>query len=88
MNSALLVSVLTMFVTLVFMYLDSKLLDNPKSKFTYLKNMILVGGISYAIVYFMGNPSVPSQLGGNAPYCATSVISSINEEIMTGLPNF
>jgi hypothetical protein len=91
MNSALIVSIVSSITAMLFMYMDTKILDNPKSKFTYLKNMILVGAISYAIVYFMGNPSL-SQIGGSVaelPYQGTtSLVTDIGQEIMTGMPNF
>ncbi len=90
MNSAFFVSIVSSLVCFVFMYLDTKLLDNRKSKATYLKNMLMVGVISYGIVYFMGNPKLPSQIGGMSQPSVgpTSIVSSIGEEIMTGLPNF
>lgn len=101
MNSALIVSVLSAVTACLFMYLDTKIFDSPKTKFTYFKNMILVAGISYAIVYFMGSPSLP-QVGGNAlagaaltasaiapgPETTTSLITDIGQEMMTGMPNF
>ncbi len=97
MNSALIVSVVSSLVTMVFMYLDTKVFDNPKTKFTYFKNVVLVFAISYSIVYFMGNPNI-SQVGGSVlstlPIAtalspsSTSLVADINQEIMTGMPNF
>ena len=100
MNSALIVSVLSAATTMLFMYLDTKIFDNPKTKFTYLKNMMLIAGISYAIVYFMGSPVLP-QIGGGAlagaaltasasvaPEVSTSLMTDIGQEMMTGMPNF
>ena len=92
MNSALVVSVIASLLTLVFMYIDSKLFDNPKDRSTYAKNMLLVGAAIYAVVYFMGNPEIP-QFGGGASMSGGvgNVVKSlvdINEEMMTGLPDF
>ena len=103
MNSALIVSIVSSLITLVFMYLDTKVFDNPKTKFTYFKNMVLVFAKSYCIVYFMGNPNISdmsglSQMGGTGmlstttmpslAQAGTSFVSDINQEIMTGIPNF
>ncbi len=95
MNSALIASVFSAIVTWLFMYLDTKIFDSPKTKFTYVKNMILVSGITYTIVYFMGSPNLP-QIGGSALKSSaavsipetTSLMTDIGQEMMTGMPNF
>ncbi len=74
-------------VTWLFMYLDARLFDSPKSKFTYVKGIVFVSAISALIVYFMGGNK--TQMGG-APSVSmgTSVVHGIGEEILTGMPNF
>jgi hypothetical protein len=52
--------------------------------------MVLVSGISVAIVYFMGGNAGNTgkfQLGG-VPASSTAVISGIDQEIFTGPPAF
>jgi len=80
--SLILVGILTSLVTLFFMYLDSKLFDTPKSKFTYFKNMLLVTAIAVVIVYFMSGGSL-LQTGGTIP-----ISSLCDQEIFTGPPPF
>ena len=49
-------------VTWLFMYIDARLFDTPKSKFTYFKGVAFVSGLVGTIVYFMKPSS--GQLGG------------------------
>lgn len=89
-------------VTWIFMYLDAKLFDTPKSKFTYFKGISFVVCITVAVVYFMSPRStvmsttagygVPAQIGGGG-YGVTGVPMSHvggygGEEILTGMPPF
>jgi len=89
-TSMIIVAIVSSLITCLFMYLDSRLFDTPRTKFTYFKNMVLVSGISVAIVYFMGGNAGNTgkfQLGG-VPASSTAVISGIDQEIFTGPPAF
>lgn len=98
MNSIVITAVVSALVTWVFMYLDARLFDTPKSKLAYFKGMGFVGGLSATIVYFMGSPSLP-QIGGAvtaAGTCTgptsinqgTALVQGINQEMFTGMPEF
>ena len=88
MNTTLVITaIVSAIVSGFFVYLDAKLFDNPKPKTTYLKVMFLVSSVATAAVYFMGGAKV-SQLGGQAPRIGTSLVSGINEEILSGMPGF
>lgn len=91
--SIVLVSVLAGLVTWVFMYLDARLFDTPKSKFTYFKGIVFVAAVAGLTVYFMGPSRVQvgglGGLGGPAlQHAGTTLVSGIGEEILTGMPNF
>lgn len=43
----------------IFTYLDARLFDAPKTKFTYVKIMSMTALISALIVYFMGGAAQP-----------------------------
>jgi hypothetical protein len=76
-------------VTWLFMYIDARLFDTPKSKFTYVKGILFVSSLVAAIVYFMG--SMPVQTGGGV-----SVVQHLEApvtlvkpgDMMTGMPPF
>jgi hypothetical protein len=99
MNSVIITAVVSALVTWVFMYVDARLFDTPKSKLAYLKGMSYVGALSATIVYFMGSPPLP-QIGGavaagtctgmGSPLVAqgTAVVQGINQEMFTGMPTF
>lgn len=63
MNKSVWISaILAGIVTWIFMYLDAKLFDTPKSKFTYFKGISFVSMVVGTTVYFLtGNTA---QLGG------------------------
>lgn len=54
MKIALIYGMIASLISLFFMYLDTKLLDNPKTKITYIKNMILTGFIVGFGIYLIG----------------------------------
>ena len=83
MVSPLVVGILAALSASVFMYLDSKLFDEEKRKSTYFKNMVLCGGIAASTLYFLHGNS-HSNLSTNSK----SLVGGINEEILTGIPNF
>jgi hypothetical protein len=97
MNTSVVVTaIVSALITWIFMYLDARLFDTPKSKLAYFKGMSFVAAMSATIVYFMGSPSLP-QLGGGGGHSVapshmmgqgTAMVQGINEEIFTGIPSF
>jgi hypothetical protein len=96
--SIILTALLSSITAVFFTYLDAKLFDAPKSKFTYFKIMVLTALIACSVVYFMqgGNSQIQVQQGGTgllgtrnlgAPF-TTVDINGAPEQIMTGLPPF
>jgi hypothetical protein len=98
-NSIVITAVVSALVTWVFMYIDSRLFDTPKTKLTYVKGMSFVAAIGATIVYFMGSPALP-QVGGSNPGSGsgsgaggmtpqgTALVQGINQEMFTGMPAF
>lgn len=84
-NSVVITAVLSALVTLLFMYIDARLFDSPKSKFAYFKGMCFVSALSATIVYFMGRPALP-QMGGAPQPFGTAYVEGIGQEIFTGIP--
>jgi len=84
---------LSALVTWLFMYIDARLFDTPKTKLAYFKGMCFVAALCSTIVYFMGSPSLP-QIGGAgsaiapAPLHGTALVQGINQEMFTGMPAF
>jgi hypothetical protein len=68
-------------LALIFMYIDTKLFDNPKPRSCYIKGMLLVGSIVWIIIYII-NKGIFSSVE------PSSFISGLNEEILTGPVNF
>lgn len=91
-NSVVITSIVSAILTWIFMYLDSRLFDTPKSKFAYFKGIAFVSGVSATIVYFMGGSTTASTFGasvGGAPNVyGTGVIQGLNQEIFTGISPF
>lgn len=71
-NSIVITAVVSALVTWLFMYIDARLFDTPKSKFTYFKGMSFVAAVGATIVYFMGSPALP-QMGGSSSFSAPGV---------------
>lgn len=82
--SLILVALLSALATLFFMYIDGRLFEKTRSKFTYIKNMIMVSAISTLCVYFFQS-SAPSPTGLNLG--GTRMVDG-GEKILTGLPPF
>ena len=87
----------------LFTYLDARLFDAPKPKFTYFKIMSMTALIAALIVYFMGGAARPPsffQNGGGmggmgGPGIPTHMMSGTaavanmgGERIFTGQPGF
>lgn len=96
-NSIVITAVVSALVTWVFMYIDSRLFDTPKTKLSYVKGMSFVAAVGATIVYFMGSPALP-QVGGSALGAGsgvgagmtqgTALVQGINQEMFTGMPAF
>jgi hypothetical protein len=83
-NAIIIVAVISGIVTLVFMQLDARIFDVPKSKITYAKGMLFGALLGAVIVYFMGFSAMPVQ--SNMPTFGNSMIDG--ERILTGIPDF
>ncbi len=92
------VGLIASLIALVFMYIDTRLFDNPKSRTTYVKNMLLTGSITGFLFYLIGNggfkvdfdieaPSAIGMLGGNISNTG-NLVNSINEDILIGMPKW
>ena len=79
-------------ITWLFMYIDARLFDTPKTKFTYVKGITFVMALVGTIVYFMGLVSSGSQFLGNSIARGVPVASpagTVNVgDMLTGLPPF
>ena len=96
MNTYVIISsVLAGIITWIMMYIDARLFDTPKTKFTYVKGISFVTLLVGTIVYFMGE-GVGVQIGGSSSAVAGPVssnmlppISSLGaDDMLTGLPPF
>jgi len=98
-NSIVITAVVSALVTWVFMYIDSRLFDTPKTKLSYIKGMSFVAAVGATIVYFMGSPALPQMgggggggsgpsLGGANIGQGTALVQGINQEMFTGMPAF
>jgi hypothetical protein len=78
-------------VTWLFMYLDARLFDTPKSKFTYFKGIAFVSSLVAAVVYFMSSMPGVGQTGGSSAIGTPldlPVTMVKPGDMMTGLPPF
>ena len=85
--SLILVALISALATLFFMYIDGRLFDTTRSKFTYIKNMIMVSAISTLCVYFFQSSTPSSQSTSNIQLGGTRLVEG-GEKILTGLPPF
>jgi hypothetical protein len=78
------------FLTLIAMWIDTKLFDNPKTRSTYIKGMFATAISTAIIISFIGEKNLghTKMRGGGANTVGLSYIPSIKEEIITGPPNF
>lgn len=77
--------ILAAIIAFVFMYLDSRLFDNKKTKMTYFKNAVLVGFIVWLLVFLLdidGTQEIPI-FDENI-----SLVPEINERMIQGVPDF
>ena len=81
MNSKhLIYSISAAFLALCLMYIDTKLLDNPKTRVTYIKGMSMVAIVTWILLYFLD--------GGFSQSSSTQYLPGIHEEMLTGPPTF
>jgi len=93
MKTIIIYGALAAVVALFFMYLDTRILDNPKTRSTYIKNMLLVGSIVGYGIYLVGEEGFEKLVGitvshNNLGAGSDSYLHGIDEPIMTGSPNF
>mgnify|MGYP003682217441 CR=1 FL=1 len=93
----LVVGLVVALIACLLVYLDARLFDTPKTKVDYFKAALLSGGLSAAVVYFMGEnspliniataasaeASQMAQVGG-----AGGLATIQGQEILTGAPPF
>jgi len=86
-NSIIITCAISALITWIFMYIDSRLFNTPKTKLTYIKNMAFVAAIGGSIVYFMGGGI---QTGAGLPMNHIGINTSYlgEEQVFTGVPNF
>ena len=82
--TAIIYGILASILALGLMYLDTKLLDNPKTKATYVKGMAMVGLITWLVVWFLEGGG----FGGANGSSSTQYLPGLSEEIITGPPTF
>ena len=72
-------------VAFVFMYLDTRIFDNKKTKMTYIKNTFLVGFIVWIIMFILDIDSTKQ-----VPFLEEQIksIPEIGESMLSGLPDF
>lgn len=86
MNSAVITGVISSIVTILFMYIDTKLFSEKRSKFVYFRNMLLNGMLVGSAVYLLGSPTLTSsvvQSGGSL-----TTISDLGESMIGGEATF
>lgn len=88
MRSSIIYGLCAAVITWLFMYLDTRLLDNPKTKATYIKNMTFVGCLVGFGIVLLGEHRFDQIIGIDGGQIGSGFIHGINEEIMTGMPNF
>jgi hypothetical protein len=84
--SLILVALISALATLFFMYIDGRLFDVTRSKFTYIKNMIMVAAVSTLCVYFFQASS--TAMSSTGPSLGGTRLVDGGEKILTGLPPF
>lgn len=97
-NSVFISAAIAGVITWLFVYIDARLFDNPKSKSTYFKIVLFVMIVVASTVYFLtGEKSSDlvkglEQLGGNpaGPQCTPdNVLSYLKDtDMLTGAPPF
>ena len=85
LSSLYLYPLLAAIIAFVFMYLDTRIFDNKKTKMTYIKNTFLVGFIVWVIMFVLDIDSTKQ-----VPFLEEQikVIPEIGERMLSGVPDF
>jgi predicted permease len=85
-------------ITWAMMYIDSRLFDKPKARFTYVKGIFMVNAIVFAAISVLTwlSPDLEGvkkvmQIGGSAPKITNGpmeLIADIGEEMIGGAAPF
>ena len=70
------------------MYIDARLFDTPKTKFTYFKGISFVSALVAGIVYFLAPSTITVQSGGEIPSPMGTVLGGGGSDMITGMPPF
>lgn len=81
--TTLLFSIIASLLTLVTMYIDSRLFDRPRPNSIYIKNMIWVGIVTYAVREWLPGTISMVEQSGSIEY-----IHDLGEEMYNGKANF
>lgn len=91
MLNPILLSLLAVIITVVLIYLDSRVFDNYHSKITYIKVSLLVGGITWLILYIVNNyNTIKTSLSSSSASPQPMINEPIPDvgEFITGDPPF
>lgn len=83
-NAIIIVAILSALCTLLFMNIDARIFDAPKSKITYAKGMLYGAFLGAVIVYFMGFAAPDNQI--QSILKSSAIVDG--ERVLVGLPNF
>lgn len=86
MKTSIIYGFLASLIVFIFMYLDTKLMDNPKTKTTYFKNMLLMGSIIAFGINMIGESNFNKAIGLISEN--VHMMNNYGEKIATGEPNF
>ena len=93
MWSYLLISLGISLATIIFMYIDSRLFDKPKTKMTYIKTLAMTNILTFATIYILTwlspsqNMNDVIQTAGNVKKIVgqnTTFVQQIGEEMLAG----
>ena len=84
-SSLYLYPLLAAIIAFVFMYLDTRIFDNKKTKMTYFKNMMLVAFIVWVLVFILDIDATKQ-----VPFLEESIkiTPEIGERMLSGAPDF
>lgn len=89
MRSSVVYGIIAALITWFFMYLDTKLLDNPKTRATYIKNMSFVGMLVGFGIYSLGEDRFDQAMGVNFEMGQSgSGGFGLDDDMYIGLPDF
>jgi hypothetical protein len=80
-------AILSALAAWIFTYLDARLFDAPKSKFTYFKIMSMTALISALIVYFMGGAARQPAFYSGPTMMPMSTMAPVAGQMTGGMGN-